>query len=164
MRCPSSKKPVSVFGRTPRGSGRIFHSLLVQNLPLCGDHRHTPWDKFPAVFQSRLHSLLNPSAAGHLHPHNLDALYIVSAQNFCQLFRIIHRIQLRASDQGNVILYKFLVESSVGISRAVRRDQKLCPFKIRRVHRSKLNLHRPLPSWEAGVKFSILFFITAFSS
>lgn len=36
------------------------------------------------------------------------------------------------------------MEISVGISRAVRRNEKVCIFKIRRIHGDEFNLYRPL--------------------
>lgn len=69
---------------------------------------------------------------------------VVAAQNFGQLLGVIHHIQLWAADERHAAANEILMEVAVGIGRAVRRDEQVCPVKIRRVDRRKLDLNRPL--------------------
>lgn len=54
---------------------------------------------------------------------------VVAAQNFGQLLGVIHHIQLWAADERHAAANEILMEVAVGIGRAVRRDEQVCPSK-----------------------------------
>ena len=77
-------------------------------------HRHgddLPRDKFPALLERLFRRQFQPAAAGHLHPHDGDALDVVLPDDLRQLFRIVHAVQLGAAHQRDVSLNEPLVET-----------------------------------------------------
>lgn len=63
---------------------------------------------------------------------------------------VVALIQLGASDERYAAADEILVKRTVGVRGAVRRDEQSCALKIRRVHRSKLDLDRPLGQRAGG--------------
>ena len=94
--------------------------------------------------------MLDPSAAGNLHADDGQAFDVVAPDDLCQFFCIVHRIQLRTSDQSDMVPDKTLVKIGISVGGAVGCDQKMGALEIRRVYRGQLDLHRPLESWLCG--------------
>ena len=94
--------------------------------------------------------MLNPSAAGDLHPDHSHFFDLISCQNCTELFRIVLFIELWAADQCNVITDKFLVEISVGEGGTIGGNQQICIVKIGGVDRYEFDLYRPLGELTGG--------------
>lgn len=121
-----------------------------QNAPVCGDNCYTPGNEFAALLQCALDGVFNAAAAGDLHARHGHTLDIVFTQDGGELFRVVALIQLGASDERYAAADEILVKRTVGVRGAVRRDEQSCALKIRRVHRSKLDLDRPLGQRAGG--------------
>ena len=111
----------------------IFLFFLQPAVYRHGDH--LPRDKFPALLERLFRRQFQPAAAGHLHPHNSDALDVVLPDDLRQLFGIVHAVQLGTAHEGDVSLNEPLVESGVGVGGAVGGDQQPRAVKIRGIHR-----------------------------
>ena len=103
-----------------------------------------PRNKFTACLQCLLRRILDPAAAGNLHTQNRHRLNVVVSNDLCQLFRVIHGIQLRTADQRYFAFYEFLVEVTISVGSTIGCNQKLRSVEKRRVYRHKLDLDRPL--------------------
>ena len=69
---------------------------------------------------------------------------VVVPNDRCQLLRVIHSVQLRTADEGNLAFHEILVHVGIGVGRAVGRDQQFCAVKKGRLRGKKLKLARPL--------------------
>lgn len=119
-----------------RPSVEITATRQGMNLPLCCNARLTAFSMPPQQGTSM-----------RAHGHALD---IVFTQDGGELFRVVALIQLGASDERYAAADEILVKRTVGVRGAVRRDEQSCALKIRRVHRSKLDLDRPLGQRAGG--------------
>ena len=118
--------------------------LIVKYLAVGCYYYSLKWYCFTACFNGFLSGCVNSSAAGYAHTHNGDALYIVEREYRRQLFGIINAVKLGTADKRDFILYKIVVEISVGERRAVGGNEQVCRVEVRRIDRNKLYLNRPL--------------------
>ena len=114
--CLSEQKPPTHFltirRRFETGSRQIS---TVQNTPICRKGHHVPGDTFSAGQKSTLSGAFQPDAARHLHADDGQILYVVAAEDGCELFCVIHAVQLGAAYQRDASADEFLVESGVGV-------------------------------------------------
>ena len=95
------------------------HAAGLQDPAVGGNGNHLQRQRFAAALQRCANRMLQPAAAGHLHPRHGDAPQIILPENCLQLFRIIHRIQLGTSHQQNLPFQQPLMKCAAGIRPAV---------------------------------------------
>ena len=117
---------------------------LFLDFSVCGNGGHLTGELLAGGRNGGFHRPLQTAAAGNLHPGQGDAFDVIGGKDLRQLFRVVRLVQLRAADQADAAADEILVETAVGIGRAVRRDQQIRPVKEGGVDRDKLDLYRPL--------------------
>ena len=117
---------------------------LFEDSSVPGDRHNLPRDEFAAVAECRFRSTLQPAAAWNFHPDDGHALNVIFPDDCSKLFGIIHRVQLRAADQGDLSLHEILMHVGISVGSTVCCNQQLCAFKERSLRRQELDLARPL--------------------
>ena len=134
---------------------RAFHksrnSPLSDNLPVRGNGYDVQRNILTAVFDGGFDCIAEAAAAGYSHPCDGDGADIVVLENFSQLLRIVHSIQLGAADHSHLILHEIVVEIAVGISSAIRSDQQICAIEIGGTQRQQLDLHREVGQFTGDI-------------
>ena len=103
-----------------------------------------PGDELAGSLQRFFRSHFESAAAWNLHAHDGDGLDVVLAQDFRQLLRVVHGIELRTADDRHLTAHELLMEVRVGVGRAVGGDEQLRALEERRAHRNKPYLAGPL--------------------
>ena len=106
-------------------------------------HGHNlPRNEFPAGLEGAFRGIFNTAAAWNFHADNGDIPDIIETDDFRQLFRVIHHIQLWTADECDAAGYKVIVEITIGKGGTVSCYQKAGILKIGSLDRSQLNLYR----------------------
>lgn len=78
-------------------------------------HGHNlPRNEFPAGLEGAFRGIFNTAAAWNFHADNGDIPDIIETDDFRQLFRVIHHIQLWTADECDAAGYKVIVEITIG--------------------------------------------------
>ena len=122
----------------------VCHTRLPYQASIRPHGHNLPRNEFPAGLEGAFRGIFNTAAAWNLHADNGDIPDIIEADDFRQLFRVIHHIQLWASYEGDAAGYEVIVKIAVGKGSTVGSYQKAGILKVGSLDRSQLNLHRPL--------------------
>lgn len=117
--------------------------LLLPHQAAIRPHRHNlPRYELPAGLKGAFCGVFNTVAAWNLHADNGDIPDIIEADDFRQLFRVIHFIQLWTSYHSDTAGYKVIVKISVDKGSTFSSYQKAGFPKVGGLDRSQLNLYR----------------------
>ena len=100
-----------------------------------------------------VYGMFHTAATRYIHAYDCHAAHSILAQNFSQLFRIIHTVEFWTAYERYPATHKATMKPGIGIGRAICRHKEVSILKIRRIDRSKLYLYRPktkLASFIAG--------------
>ena len=107
-----------------RGYRMVCHTRLPYQASIRPHGHNLPRNEFPAGLEGAFRGIFNTTAAWNFHADNGDIPDIIETDDFRQLFRVIHHIQLRASYQGDASGYKIIVEIAIGKGGTVSSYQK----------------------------------------
>lgn len=122
----------------------VCHTRLPYQASIRPHGHNLPRNEFPAGLEGAFRGIFNTAAAWNFHADNGDIPDIIETDDFRQLFRVIHHIQLWTADECDAAGYKVIVEIAIGKGGTVSCYQKAGILKIGSLDRSQLNLHRPL--------------------
>ncbi len=131
-------------GPAGRPDPLLLLDLLGKDLPFTGDGHHRKRDDLAALRDGTLDSMVEPPAAGNLHPRDRDGANRVPGDDLGKLLAVVSVVKLRAADEGHPTLHERLVEGAVGEGGAVGGDEEVRVFKEAGVGGDELELHRPL--------------------